>query len=34
MPDEGIAKDFAPYRKTNTENLRRYVKAYVINASQ
>ena len=32
MPDEGIARDFGPYRKTNTENLRRYVKAYVLNS--
>lgn len=31
MPDEGIAKDFAGYRKTNADNLRRYVKAYVLN---
>ena len=30
MPDEGIAQDFAPYRKTNVENLRRYVKQYVL----
>jgi tetratricopeptide (TPR) repeat protein len=30
MPDEGIAKDFAEYRKTNIENLRRYVKQYVM----
>ena len=33
MPDEGIAKDFASYRKTNAENLRRYVKAYVVSSS-
>lgn len=32
MPDEGIAKDFRDYRKANTENLRRYVKTYVINS--
>ena len=31
LPDEGIAKDFAAYRKTNVENLRRYVKQYVLN---
>ena len=30
LPDEGIANDFAPYRKTNVENLRRYVKQYVL----
>jgi len=30
MPDAGIATDFAAYRKTNTENLRRYVKQYVM----
>ncbi|HJP91201.1 MAG TPA: tetratricopeptide repeat protein [Pyrinomonadaceae bacterium] len=30
MPDEGIANDFAEYRKTNIENLRRYVKQYVL----
>jgi len=30
MPDAGIATDFATYRKTNTENLRRYVKDYVL----
>ena len=30
MPDEGIANDFAEYRKTNIENLRRYVKQYVM----
>lgn len=30
MPDEGIAQDFAPYRKSNLENLRRYVKQYVL----
>ena len=29
MPDEGIAKDFVAYRRTNLENLRRYVKQYV-----
>lgn len=31
MPDEGIAKDFPAYRKTNADNLRRYVKLYVLN---
>lgn len=30
MPDAGIANDFATYRKTNVENLRRYVKDYVL----
>jgi tetratricopeptide (TPR) repeat protein len=30
MPDAGIANDFAAYRKTNVENLRRYVKDYVL----
>ena len=30
MPDEGIANDFAEYRRTNLENLRRYVKQYVL----
>jgi len=30
MPDEGIANDFAEYRRTNVENLRRYVKQYVL----
>ena len=30
LPDEGIAKDFAEYRRTNVENLRRYVKQYVL----
>jgi tetratricopeptide (TPR) repeat protein len=30
LPDEGIAQDFAAYRKSNTENLRRYVKDYVL----
>jgi len=30
LPDEGIAKDFPAYRKTNVENLRRYVKEYVL----
>ena len=30
MPDAGIANDFVAYRKTNTENLRRYVKQYVM----
>lgn len=31
LPDEGIAQDFPSYRKTNVENLRRYVKQYVLN---
>jgi hypothetical protein len=30
LPDEGIATDFPAYRKTNVENLRRYVKQYVL----
>lgn len=30
MPDAGIANDFATYRKSNTANLRRYVKDYVM----
>ena len=30
MPDEGIVQDFVPYRRTNVENLRRYVKDYVL----
>lgn len=30
LPDEGIAQDFAAYRKTNIEDLRRYVKLYVL----
>ena len=31
MPDEGIARDFVAYRRTNVETLRRYVKTYVLN---
>ncbi|HLM24096.1 MAG TPA: tetratricopeptide repeat protein [Pyrinomonadaceae bacterium] len=30
LPDEGIASDFKAYRTTNIENLRRYVKQYVL----
>jgi tetratricopeptide (TPR) repeat protein len=30
LPDEGIANDFPAYRKTNVEDLRRYVKLYVM----
>jgi tetratricopeptide (TPR) repeat protein len=30
LPDEGIAQDFVAYRKTNVEDLRRYVKTYVL----
>jgi tetratricopeptide (TPR) repeat protein len=30
IPDEGIANDFPTYRKTNIEDLRRYVKLYVM----
>ena len=34
MPDEGIAKDFVAYRRTNTDNLRRYVKQYLLAGGQ
>ena len=30
LPDQGIASDFPAYRKTNVEDLRRYVKSYVM----
>lgn len=30
LPDAGIASDFPAYRKTNLEDLRRYVKQYVM----
>ncbi|HYK21440.1 MAG TPA: hypothetical protein VEV42_11945 [Pyrinomonadaceae bacterium] len=30
LPDEGIVNDFAEYRRTNIDNLRRYVKQYVL----
>ena len=30
MPDKDIAQDFKTYRSTNIENLRRYVKQYVL----
>lgn len=30
LPDAGIANDFPAYRKTNVEDLRRYVKLYVL----
>jgi len=30
LPDAGIANDFPGYRKTNVEDLRRYVKLYVM----
>jgi hypothetical protein len=30
IPDQGIANDFAAYRKTNVDDLRRYVKLYVL----
>jgi tetratricopeptide (TPR) repeat protein len=30
LPDEGIAQDFVAYRRSNVENLRRYVKQYVL----
>ena len=32
-PDEGIARDFAAYRKTNRDKLRRYVVEYVLSAN-
>ena len=30
LPDQGIAQDYVAYRRTNVENLRRYVKDYVL----
>jgi len=30
LPDQGIVNDFPAYRKTNLEDLRRYVKLYVL----
>ena len=30
LPDQGIANDFPAYRKSNVEDLRRYVKLYVM----
>ena len=30
MPDAGIANDFVAYRRSNVENLRKYVKQYVM----
>ena len=30
LPDEGIAQDYPEYRRTNLEDLRRYVKQYVL----
>ena len=30
LPDEGIAQDYQEYRRTNLEDLRRYVKQYVL----
>ena len=30
MPDAGIANDFVAYRRNNVENLRKYVKQYVM----
>jgi len=30
LPDEGIAEDYREYRRTNLEDLRRYVKQYVL----
>lgn len=32
MPDRGIVQDFAEYRRTNVDKLRRYVNQYVMNA--
>src|SRR5262249_34300702 len=29
MPDEGIARDYAEYRKNNRDKLRRYLNEYV-----
>ena len=34
MPDAGIAQDFTAYRRTNVDNLRRYVKQYVLAGGQ
>ena len=30
LPDEGIAQDYAGYRREHLEDLRRYVKQYVL----
>jgi hypothetical protein len=30
LPDEGIAQDYPAYRKEHLEDLRRYVKQYVL----
>ena len=30
MPDRGIVQDFAEYRRTNVDKLRRYVNQYVM----
>jgi len=30
LPDEGIAQDYAEYRRTNLDDLRRYVKQYLL----
>jgi hypothetical protein len=30
LPDEGIAQDYPAYRRTHLEDLRRYVKLYVL----
>ena len=30
LPDDGIVRDYAAYLKTNREDLRRYVKQYVL----
>ena len=34
LPDEEIAKDYLAYRRTNIEDLRRYVKLYVLNGGK
>jgi hypothetical protein len=30
LPDEGIAQDYPEYRRTHLDDLRRYVKQYVL----
>ncbi len=34
MPDEGIARDYAEYRKTNRDKLRKYLSEVVVNGGQ
>jgi tetratricopeptide (TPR) repeat protein len=34
MPDEGISRDFAAYRKGNVDKLRRYVVEYLLNGAK